>query len=968
MHAPDASQVTVQHEDARKPSTWIGPVAAALASLVVYVLTLAPSVTSEDSGELIAAANCFGIPHPPGYPLWTLLCGVFLRLCPFNSLAWRANLFSAVCSAIAVGLLCICILRMEVRAWIAVACSLVCGFGVVFWSQSVITEVYTLHATLFAALMLAMLQWRATGEDRWLRFGSVMAGLGMANHHLLGLSAAGMVAWAVVSRPALLKQWKLGASCVLLFAAGLLPYAYLPLRARANPVMNWGNPASASALWEHVTRSQYKGPDAPDDPPRIHGIGETMRQLGVMAGYAYREPTPVLFVLAMLGVVPLARTDRNLVLLLGLLTAAHTGLFICFHGIGRERDDLWASQVFFLPQYMLMAPPLAAGLNWAFGIVRSRSATAAAGWRALITGTAAAVISLVGAVPLAMHWRANDYHDYWYAYDHAVNLLNSALPNAMIIPSGDHNTFPLVYLTLVEGQRPDVLLADKYGYLDPELYPELPLIDGRKANPSQDRPLIEEWVIRHARRPVYYTVKTESPVGNARPVPVGLLYHLLPQGKTLQQDSPWAHIQYRNLGASRPCARDFGADNILADYEFFRGLYSLDHEDPTMAMDRFAKACEYGHGIKEVYNNIGCALAERGRGEEAMAYLDRAAALAPGYGVPLWNKLRVLKARKDWAAAETVLLELADATPRDFRVFGELGFIAQLRALPDETVKARFLESLRLNPAQPQVIESLAAIYARARKPGSEGSQGAAVPLSKDAEAVEPPEASPDAPLDAPRGGEEARTRFPLEFAELEWAFGRLEPGAVARHTFHFQNVGDREVKITDVLSTCSCTVPSLEQREYLPGEAGALDVVLDAADPLRAGSGQRVTVLTDAPEQSTIVLALHADIHAEFVVAPAAVQFSGARPAAPVTTAVRIRRPSAEAFELADWRSGHVSIQAQRLTEGMQVEHVLEILCDPETSPPVLHSFLEIRTAPGGERVRVPVVINFQEGEARAR
>ena len=44
-------------------------------TLLVYVLTLSPSVTLEDSGELITGAAEFGVPHPPGYPLWTM-CGL----------------------------------------------------------------------------------------------------------------------------------------------------------------------------------------------------------------------------------------------------------------------------------------------------------------------------------------------------------------------------------------------------------------------------------------------------------------------------------------------------------------------------------------------------------------------------------------------------------------------------------------------------------------------------------------------------------------------------------------------------------------------------------------------------------------------------------------------------------------------------------------------------------------------------
>ena len=48
-----------------------------LGILGVYVLTLCPTVYVEDSAEFATAAAVFGVPHPPGYPLYTLLAGLF---------------------------------------------------------------------------------------------------------------------------------------------------------------------------------------------------------------------------------------------------------------------------------------------------------------------------------------------------------------------------------------------------------------------------------------------------------------------------------------------------------------------------------------------------------------------------------------------------------------------------------------------------------------------------------------------------------------------------------------------------------------------------------------------------------------------------------------------------------------------------------------------------------------------------
>ena len=46
-------------------------------SFAAYFYTIAPTVTLEDSGELAVASDYLGVPHPPGYPIWTLLTWFF---------------------------------------------------------------------------------------------------------------------------------------------------------------------------------------------------------------------------------------------------------------------------------------------------------------------------------------------------------------------------------------------------------------------------------------------------------------------------------------------------------------------------------------------------------------------------------------------------------------------------------------------------------------------------------------------------------------------------------------------------------------------------------------------------------------------------------------------------------------------------------------------------------------------------
>jgi len=54
-----------------RPIDWFTLVAVTTVVMIAYWLTLAPDLTLEDSGELATGSFYAGIPHPPGYPVWT---------------------------------------------------------------------------------------------------------------------------------------------------------------------------------------------------------------------------------------------------------------------------------------------------------------------------------------------------------------------------------------------------------------------------------------------------------------------------------------------------------------------------------------------------------------------------------------------------------------------------------------------------------------------------------------------------------------------------------------------------------------------------------------------------------------------------------------------------------------------------------------------------------------------------------
>ena len=85
-------------------------------SWIVYMDTIAPTVSFWDCGEFIATAYTLGVPHPPGSPLY-LLIGRFFSMLPIGKdIAYRVNLMSPLASAFAVMFLFLIIVKL-LKSW-----------------------------------------------------------------------------------------------------------------------------------------------------------------------------------------------------------------------------------------------------------------------------------------------------------------------------------------------------------------------------------------------------------------------------------------------------------------------------------------------------------------------------------------------------------------------------------------------------------------------------------------------------------------------------------------------------------------------------------------------------------------------------------------------------------------------------------------------------------------------------------
>jgi hypothetical protein len=207
-----------------QPPDWLSFGLTAGASLIIYLITLAPEVTLRFSGVLAAGANYAGVPDVPGFPVWTIYAWLFARLLPFSNIAWRVSVSSAVAGALACGLVSLMVSRggalvldatdrikrlenPQHEHWLRLICGVAAGMGFALdrgvWSQAVIVETWTLALVLLAGMLCLLLRWSYQPQRMRYLYGAVLLyGLNLSNHEGMIEAALGLMLLVVlIDRP-----------------------------------------------------------------------------------------------------------------------------------------------------------------------------------------------------------------------------------------------------------------------------------------------------------------------------------------------------------------------------------------------------------------------------------------------------------------------------------------------------------------------------------------------------------------------------------------------------------------------------------------------------------------------------------------------------------------------------------------------------------------------------------------------
>lgn len=228
----------------------------------IYALTAYPAVTYTDNGELAAVLTSLGIAHPTGYPLFTILGHLWTYLPLPVSQIFELNLFSAFLTALsgAVFYLTSDILLKRKFKILALASSLVYGFGNIIWKQGISLEVYSLHLLMVNLIMFFSIRFYQKRNFKDLAIISLLLGLSFGNHltTVLLIPSALIILFLKNSKKQL-RSSKFWLILILLFLSGVSTYIYLPIRSSMEPLFDWGDvDRSLDKFLYHILGKQYQ--------------------------------------------------------------------------------------------------------------------------------------------------------------------------------------------------------------------------------------------------------------------------------------------------------------------------------------------------------------------------------------------------------------------------------------------------------------------------------------------------------------------------------------------------------------------------------------------------------------------------------------------------------------------------------------------------------------------------------------
>ena len=414
-------------------------------SFGVYLHTLAPTVTSGDVGDHITCAWLLSIPHPTGYPLYMTLAHLFCQI-PIGNIAYRMNFFSAFFGSLSIMLIFFLTRRLyqsTASNLISIFSSLLFGFSWVFWSQSLMAEVYTLNIFFISLILFLLLREKIRSSFLLLGF---VCGIGLSHHLSILFILPGTLLFILINyrryffNPTRNKGFnsKIIGFFFLFLATGLLLWLYLPITSAKDPFLAWGHITNLKEFLYFATGKEFT--------QQVLSSSYSVKEAKWFVHLIFNQFS-YLFLIGFFGLFFLAK--KHLRLFIFFLTTITINILFSLN------YHIYDIEVYYLPTFFILVLLIGYGIDAVLKRTRSKIVT--------IVSSVGLIALLIGF--LLRDWSSVNINDYYHVYDYGRNILKTVPERTILFDSSHVGYFSLWYLLVCEEPERNVCVVPQ-GWLN----------------------------------------------------------------------------------------------------------------------------------------------------------------------------------------------------------------------------------------------------------------------------------------------------------------------------------------------------------------------------------------------------------------------------------------------------------------------------------------------------------------------
>ena len=487
-----------------------------------------------DSAEFSTVAKTWGISHPPGYPLYSLLVNILNKIIPFGTTPWKIALLSSIPTVLTAYFIYRILKLLKINSLFSFFSALLYLFLFPIWQYALIPEVFALHTFLISFITYLLLLYEKNKRGTFLVYASFLCGLSISHHHIFILLIPGWLLLLKDNLKKIISDRRLVVKICIGLLIGASFYLYAVLASLNHTVLDWENAKTLDGFFRLITRSSYGSFKAYSG-----SSGSIINQLlDVFSSFVFIlidfRPLGILIVICGLIVSRQYSKKFSLFLFISILTHLVFLFYTNFTLTSPFSSGMF--ERFLIPLYVLLAITFGMGIDFIYkqySVVISKNVKNNVLKKISSTGYSIFIISFIGIVAYA-NFTTISRISKLATFDTLGKDILSTLPRSAIFSlQTDTPTFASMYYVYGLQKRRDVTflqtgLMNKQGYVDmlKKRNPGLNI-----TTPIQNTDTFISFLSKNSDREYF----SEQPCSFGYWVPYGLLWKYFPTQEAATQ-------------------------------------------------------------------------------------------------------------------------------------------------------------------------------------------------------------------------------------------------------------------------------------------------------------------------------------------------------------------------------------------------------------------------------------------------